>query len=260
MPFTDTTPLSPLAQTIARELVQAHRTGVAWQPASFDAALTADEAYRIQGAVAREMGWFKDGRAAWKVGGIAPNMSGSPLPVVLPSGATWPAAHAHGLTMEAEIAVRLARTPTRADEVLACIGEVCATIELVSTRLVDGLAAPTPWKLADQQIHGVVIAGVAKPFVPRSDWASQAFTVDINGKRVKEDAGTVGNGDPLSTLPWLFEHAKSIGLPLQAGDLITTGAWAIIRIAPGDHVHVKFDGLAPVEVTCANASAITDKA
>ena len=253
MPYTDTTPLSPLAQTIAREIVQAHRTGVAWQPATFDTALTAEEAYRIQGAVAREMGWFKDGRAAWKVGGIAPNRSGSPLPVVLPSGAQWPAAKAHGLTMEAEIAVRLARTPSSAEDVLASIGEVCATIELVSTRLVDGLTAPTPWKLADQQIHGTVIAGESKPFVPRSDWAKQAFTVDINGKRVKEDAGTVGNGDPLSTLPWLFGHAKSIGLPLQAGDLITTGAWAIIRIAPGDHVLVKFDGLAPVEVTCTNA-------
>lgn len=250
----DTASLSPLAQTIAREIAQAHRTGVAWQPTGFDAALTVDEAYRIQRAVAKEMGWFADGHAAWKVGGIAPDMSASPLPVVLPSGAVWPAARAHGLTMEAEIAVRLARTPAHADEVLGCIGEVCASIELVSTRLADGLSAPTAWKIADQQVHAVLVAGQARPFAP-IDWAAQSFTVEINGERVRQAAGTAVNGDPLSTLPWLFAQAERAGLPLHAGDLITTGAWAVIPVAAGDHVRVVFDGLAPVEITCADAAA-----
>jgi 2-keto-4-pentenoate hydratase len=257
MPHTAITPasasLSPLAQTIAREIVQAHRTGVVWQPEAFDAALTVDEAYRIQAAVARELGWFLDGRAAWKVGGIAPNISGSPLPVVLPSGAVWPAANAHGLTMEAEIAVRLTRTPTSADEVLDCIGEVCASIELVSTRLADGLNAPTAWKIADQQVHAVLVAGAAEPFA-QIDWTAQSLTVDINGDRAAQGTGTAANGNPLSTLPWLFAQAQRAGLPLKAGDLITTGAWAVIPIATGDHIRVVFDGLAPVEVTCGNTA------
>lgn len=248
------TSLSPLARTIAREIVQAHRTGVAWQPDTFDAALMADEAYRIQGVVALEMGWFANGATAWKVGGKAPNMSGSPLPVVLPSGAFWPAAHAHGLTMEAEIAVRLARTPSCADDMLDCIGEVAACIELVSTRLVGGLAAPTAWKIADQQLHAVLIVGEAKTFTPIV-WAEQAFSVEINDQRVVQAAGTSPNGDPLSTLPWLYAQAQRAGLPLKAGDLITTGAWAIIRLAIGDRVKVAFNGLAPVEVTCCTDGA-----
>ncbi|MDO9406482.1 MAG: fumarylacetoacetate hydrolase family protein [Polaromonas sp.] len=250
MSTTSTATLSALAQTIARELVQAHRTGVAWNPGSFDTALSTDDGYRIQDLVAAELGWFASGQAAaWKAGGKAPNMSGSPLPVVLPSGSSWSSAGTQGLAMEAEVAVRLARTPTGPQDVLDCIGGLCVSIELVGTRLQGGMEAPGPWKFADQQVHAVLVTGPEIPFSPR-DWAAQSFEVQINGTSAGKGTGTAANGDPLSTLPWLFDHAIRRGLPLRAGDLITTGAWAVIPVKAGDRIRTTFDGIGEAEVTC----------
>ncbi|RYX97995.1 MAG: hypothetical protein EOO28_00160 [Comamonadaceae bacterium] len=251
--YTATTPLSPLAQTIASELVQAHRTGQPWNPGTFDAALTMDDGYAVQAEVARQLALFVTGAAAWKVGGMSPNISASPLPVVLPDAADWSMSGVGMPAMEAEIAVRLSRTPLDAQDVLGCIGSICVAIEMVGTRLVGGMEAPTPWKLADQQVHAVLVAGAEIPFTPDSSpvWKRQPYEVVVNGIQVAGGAETpMPSGDPLSTLPWLFEHARRCGLDLRAGDLITTGAWAVIGVKPGDHVVARFEGVGEASVRC----------
>ncbi len=240
-------PLSPLAQTIVRGLAQAHRGASAWQPEIFDPSLSTADAYVIQDAVATELGWFANGRAsAWKAGGKG-QMTAAPLPVVLPSGATWQPGATQGLLAEAEVGLRLGRTPTSAADVLACISSMCVTIELVGTRLVGGMAAPGAWKTADQQLHGVLVAGAEMPFAPR-DWAEQGYAVAINGSLRAQAKGTHPNGDAPHPLPWLFEHAQARGRDLRAGDLVTTGAWAVIQIEAGDLVEVEFAGIGSASV------------
>lgn len=240
--------MSPLAQSIASSLVQARRSGVAWQPAAFDAALSLDDAYRIQDGIAAELGWFASGRpSAWKGGGQA-QMNAAPLPVVLASGAHWSSVGSHDLAMEAEVALRLARTPSGPDDIVACIGSLCVTIELVGTRMVGGMKAPLPWKLADQQVHGVLVAGAEIPYSPR-DWAEQACVVKINGRVRAESKGSHPSGNALHPLPWLVDHARSRKLDLRAGDLITTGAWAVIPIEPGDSIDVEFAGIGAASVS-----------
>ena len=247
MPTPTSTTHSPLFNTIARELVQAHRCGLAWQPEAFDASLSTAEAYGIQEAVAAELGWFASGVPGWKAGGKG-QMTAAPLPVVLASGSTWNPGATGELIAEAEVAFRLGRTPASAEDVLACISTMCVTIEIVGTRMVRGLAAPAAWKTADQQMHAVLVAGVEIPFAAR-DWAEQGYTLSVNGNIRAQAQGTHPNGDALHPLTWLFAHARARGRDLQAGTIVTTGAWAIEKIAAGDLVEVAFPGIGSASVT-----------
>lgn len=253
---TSTTP-PDLFDTIVHALVQARRSGVPWQPASFDPALQVADAYRIQDAVASGMGWFSadGGRVAgWKAGGKG-QMTAAPLPVVLASGATWQPGASRDLLLEAEVAFRLGRTPASAADVLACISHVCVSIEIVGTRMVGGLASPGAWKTADQQMHGVLAVGAESPYAASQlrDWAQQTFTAHVNGTLRAEGKGSHPNGDATAPLPWLFDHAQARGRSLRAGDLVTTGAWAVAPIAPGDLVEVAFAGIGAASVRIAAA-------
>jgi 2-keto-4-pentenoate hydratase len=245
---TDTTSFD----SIVHGLVQAHRGATAWQPASFDASLGVADAYQIQEAVGRALGWFPEGRVpAWKAGGKHP-MTAAPLPRVLASGSTWQPGATQGILMEAEVAFRLGRTPVSAADVVACISTMCVSIEMVGTRMVGGFAAPGPWKTADQQMHGVLVAGAEIPFAPRN-WAEQACSVTINGAVQAQVKGTHPNGDAPHPLPWLFDHAHARGHDLQAGTLVTTGAWVVLKAAPGDLIEVVFEGIGGASVRVALA-------
>jgi 2-keto-4-pentenoate hydratase len=244
---------SPLFDTLVQSLVQARRSNTPWQPPAFEDTLSVEDAYRIQQAVAAQMGWFAEGKVpAWKAGGKGV-MTAAPLPVLLPSGATWQPGATRELIAEAELAFRLARTPTSAQDVLDCIGSVCVSIEVVGTRMVGGLGAPGAWKTADQQVHGVLVAGTEHPYRARTpqEWAQQACVLEVNGAVQAEGTGTHPNGNPPAPLPWLIAHAAAQGLPLQAGTLVTTGAWALCKIAPGDRVTARFPGVGETSVQIA---------
>jgi 2-keto-4-pentenoate hydratase len=228
---------------ITHALVQARRHGDPWlPPGGFDAALGMSDAYRIQDAVAKALGWFPSGRpAAWKAGG-KPAMSAAPMPRVVASGAPWDHAVGHDLVAEAEIAVRLGRTPTHAADAADCVATLCVSLEIVGTRLAGGLSAPAAWKLADQGVHGLLVVGAERDWTPR-DWAAQSCSLQINDQPVLRATGTHPNGDVLAPLTWLCTHARERGLPLQAGDLVTTGAWLVAPIRWGDRITVAFDNL-----------------
>lgn len=238
-----------IRQQIVSGLCAAWRSGRRWQPTSFDPGLDHDDAYAIQAAVARELGWFPDGPRAWKVGGH-PHPTAAALPQRLASPASWRAPFGDAVLVEAELALRLERTPASADELPACLGRICVAIEIVDTRIEGGLQAPAAWKLADQSVHGSLVTGAEQDFQPwagfaPADWAAMACRLRINGELVRQVCGGHPNHDPLCALPWLFAHAAAEGDSLRAGDLVTTGAWIALPARPGDLVEVEFDGLAP---------------
>jgi 2-keto-4-pentenoate hydratase len=243
--------LTSLASRIAHALVQARRSGTPWQPdLPFDDTLDTEQAYAIQRAVADDMGWFAQGKVpAWKAGGKGV-MTAAPLPVLLASGTTWQPGATVELIAEAEIALRLGRTPTSAETVIDCVSAMCVSIEMVGTRIVRGLSAPGAWKTADQQVHGVVVAGTEVPFV-RQDWSQLVCSLLVNGKEVAATTGGHPNNDPTAPLAFLYAHAQAQGLPLQAGDLITTGACALHKVALGDEVEAVFPGIGRTTVTVA---------
>lgn len=266
----------PRTSDIAQALATAHRTGTAWQAPEGWPELTAAEAYAIQAAVAAQLGWFPDGPRAWKVGGTT-DISAAPLPEVLASPVTWtlPAGQDEVL-IEAELAFRLATAPPLPDaadtpqvalsHALASLGTVCVSVELIGTRLAAGLSAPPNWKLADQGVHAGLAIGAEQPGAPLlgftpSDWQAQACHIHVQGP-----TGAVARHEargshpaipaglhPLHTLPWLARHAAAQrgdaqGGGLRAGDLVTTGAWLVVKAQRGDVVDVGFEGLPSVRL------------
>lgn len=263
---------------IAQALANAHRSGTAWQPTDGWAELSAADAYAIQSAVAAQLGWFPDGPQAWKVGGTT-DISAAPLPEVLPSNATSPAtwtlpAGQDEVLIEAELAFRLVSAPPLPDaadtpqatlsDALACLGAVCVSVELIGTRLAAGLSAPPNWKLADQGVHAGLLIGAEQPgaqllsFTP-ADWQAQACHIRVQGPSgpavLQEARGShpaIPAGlHPLHTLPWLAQHAAAQGGGLRAGDLVTTGAWLVVKARRGDEVDVGFGGLPGVRLRIA---------
>ncbi len=272
---TRTTSITAIAQALAT----AHRTGTAWQPTGGWPELNTADAYAIQAAVAAELGWFPDGPRAWKVGGTE-DINAAPLPEVRPSPAashvTWvlPAGQDEVL-IEAELAFRLASAPVapNATDALACLGTVCVSVELIGTRLANGLSAPANWKLADQGVHAGLLIGEEQPgarftaFTP-ADWQAQACHIRVQGAdgtvAVHESRGShpaiLAGLHPLGTLPWLARHAEAQAAVqattqtlahsggLNAGDLVTTGAWLVVKVRRGDVVDVGFEGLPDVRL------------
>lgn len=246
--------LSARNQDIVQRLTQAWRSGQPWTAHNFDENLSLDDAYAIQAGVAQTLGWFPEGPKAWKAGGKT-QVTAAPLPEVLRSPAAWPIAQDE-VVIEAELAFRLARTPSSAQDIAACLGTVCVSIEIIATRITGGLAAPANWKLADQGLHAGLVIGTERPYAPyaaftREDWARQNCGVWVNGAVVTQTQGTHPSGDPLSALLWLYAHAATNTGGLRAGDLVTTGAWIVETVRTGDTVDVEFEGFdaARVQIT-----------
>lgn len=238
-------------QTIVQGLLRARQSGQPWAT-SFQPELSEDDAYAIQAGMASALGWFPDRPRAWKVGGTT-QITAAPLPQVLNSPATWHLAGQGEVLVEAELAFRLGRTPERADDVLDCLGSVCVSIEVIGTRLAGGLNAPAHWKLADQGVHAGLIIGEESRYAACADftledWRQQACQVAVNGQVLKQVRGTHPSVSPLSTLPWLVGHAALYTGGLQAGDLITTGAWVVASVHPGDRIDVGFEGFGAVSL------------
>jgi 2-keto-4-pentenoate hydratase len=248
--------LSSVNHHISQALVEARRSGKPWQPAKFDESLGPDDAYAVQAAVAETLGWFKGRPQAWKVGAL-PMHNAAPLPEVLISPAVWPLAQQNSVLVEAELAFRFTRTPDNAQDMLGCLGTVCVAIEIVSTRLVDGLTAPPVWKLLDQGLHAGLVIGAELPFAAADQtnplWSKQHCQIKINGELAAQSVGTHPTGDPLSALPWLFEHAARYTGGLRAGDLVTTGAWLVQTVYAGDTVDVAFEGFGAVHLAMSTA-------
>lgn len=237
--------LTEKTRAIANELTAARGSKHRWHT-GFGPELTIEEAYAIQAEVAQTMGWFPQGPKAWKVGG-KPVVTAAPLPEVLSSPATWTPAAAGAVVVEAELAFRLNAAPNLPEDVLQCLGSVSVSIEMVDTRMEGGLDAPAAWKLADQGVHAGLVVGPEQPYAvcaafTLNDWARQTCRLLVNGAVAKQTQGTHPTGDPLSALPWLAAHAALHTGGLRAGDLITTGAWIIHTVQPGDAVRVEFDG------------------
>lgn len=264
-------PSSTRITAIAQALATAHRTGIAWQPTGGWPELSTADAYAIQAAVAAALGWFPDGPQAWKVGGTA-DINAAPLPEVrsspTASPATWvlPTGQDEVL-IEAELAFRLASAPVapNATDALACLGTVCVSVELIGTRLANGLSAPANWKLADQGVHAGLLIGeeqAAAPFTAftEADWQAQACHIRVQGAggtvAVHEARGShpaiLAGLHPLGTLPWLARHATAQTMAhsggLNAGDLVTTGAWLVLKVRRGDVVDIGFEGLPGVRM------------
>ena len=244
-----------VVRRLADLLIRARRDRRPFDAAEIGGELAgADEAYRVQDAVAAAMGWFPGARpTAWKVGASKPGDTpiAVPLPTqgVVSSPARFPAGSFHSIRIESEIAFRFGSGVARGDDWKSWVDELCVTIEVVDTRIADIANASALVRLADAQQHGALVVGTA---IPRRDldWAALRAIVRRNGNVVADTRGGHPLGDPSVLLPWFVRHVAARGHELRAGDLVTAGTWAgMIPALPGDAVDVEFQDVGSATVT-----------
>lgn len=193
------------------------------------------EAYALQDALIRQAGAV----AGWKVGGArAPEPNCAPVfaNCLWTDAAPLPFGIASDTEYECEIAYTFAHDlPTRErpyteDEVAAAIGATRAAVEILSPRFVTATDAPERLAyLADGLGCGGLIVGESVPGYHEVDCAAQAVRLTVDDEVVLEQAGGNIASRLIPLLCWLANHLAARGLPLCAGQTVTTGSWTGVR-------------------------------
>jgi 2-keto-4-pentenoate hydratase len=191
--------------------------------------------------------------AGWKVAVLpGSHVISAPIidPLLLQSPAALPEA-VHGLGgIECEIAFLVGRPlPDRRgallgrDEVAACMDSACAAVEVLNSRLPDGLSSPRSAMLADMLSNGALVVGAPLKTWSNIDLANIAVEFAVNGRVVVSRRGGLPLGDPLGGVVALANHLALRGTPLLAGQYVTTGSYTGVHLAsPGDEMVVSFEG------------------
>lgn len=221
----------------AARLVSSWHTGqrlVALPEAERPASLA--QAYAVQAAMVDSLG---DGVAGWKIAGESPRglRGEGPLPVVgrviasrvLPSDSGLTLPPDTTMTLEAEVAVRVARSVSPSREALdvgSMIEAAHVAIEVVCSRFFDRKAVGQPSFVADNAGFHALVVGERIPFD-----AESMFDEDAGLWRDGERVGASLNGDartrPFQSLGFLWRELARQGLAIEAGAIVTTGTLCV---------------------------------
>jgi 2-keto-4-pentenoate hydratase len=174
---------------------------------------------------------------------------------LVPNHATVPATLA-GI-VEGEFAFRMSgdlgpeSAPFSMGDVLACVGAVHAGAEVPDSRLANYPDVSTPQLVADFMLGRFYVLG--DPLDIRPDQLRDVeVVIELNGAEAGRGTGRDVLGDPCNVLLWLARDLVRRGEQIRAGDLITTGACALVRgVQPGDAVVATFAARTKVGVSFA---------
>jgi len=212
----------------------------------------AADAYAVQALVAQALHGLDPGFPCyWKSGG--PSREATPTHAPLPPEGVWPSPADARLwpcnirLIEVEIALRLGRDVTAAEAATlspataaSLVDAMAVSIELVDSRWLQAVQAPSLLKLADLQSHGALVLGEWIPYAPQ-DWAAQNVTVRIGDDSPVSFRGTHSMGDPAWVLPAWLRHATG-RQTVPRGTVVTTGTWCgMLPARAGDLVTARFD-------------------
>lgn len=173
-------------------------------------------------------------------------------------GGTLDPARALQPKVEAEVALVLGSALSNPDTtpamVAAAVKSVHAAIEIVDSRIAD-------WKItfadtvADNGSSAFfVLAREGKP-LDGLDLYTCGMAMEIDGVIVSTGAGAACLGHPLNAAAWLASTLAARGEPLQAGDILLTGALGpMVALEPGNRVCAKIGGLGAVGFTYGKAA------
>ena len=212
--------------------------------------LTQQEILRLRGVQA----------GGWKIGSKSHTgpIQGSPLPrdCLFPAGSQFERGAYAPVGLELEIAFRFNRAFTPRDEayseeeVLAGIGEMAASIEIVSSRFAAFPKVEPLSQLSDLLNHGALIVSEFVPYDPGFPFTQPQLSFTLNGDSIVPSAVANPAGDPRRLLPWLVNHHTGQGQTLPQEFVITTGSFTGMFFAEGPaEVKGQIQGLPPVSLT-----------
>ncbi|WP_027132622.1 2-keto-4-pentenoate hydratase [Geminicoccus roseus] len=179
---------------------------------------------------------------------------------VLPPGATVSLAGNAMKVAEPEFAFRMAQTLAPrpgdygTDEVMAAVGSLHPAIEVPDSRFEDFVSAGEAQLLADNACAHQFVLGEPAPdgwrdldlvtFAPKA-------TVRRPGQPPTTRMGQGANvlGDPRVALTWLANELSRLSIPLQAGQVVTTGTCMVpLAVEASDEVEVDFGVLGGLRI------------
>jgi 2-keto-4-pentenoate hydratase len=137
--------------------------------------------------------------------------------------------------------------PTTVD-LLEALAYALPAIEIVDSRIANwdiGIVDT----IADNASSGLFVLGNRPVAVEDLDLRLCGMSLQKNGAGVSYGAGAAALGSPLTALLWLARTVHAAGRPLQAGDVVLSGALGpMVAAAAGDLFEARIGGLGSVRV------------
>ena len=136
------------------------------------------------------------------------------------------------------------------DDVIQAIDCVKASIEVVGSRIVNWDIRITD-TVADNASASHFVLGDQKVNLDEVDLTGCGMKLYVNNELRSEGSGAACLGNPLNAVLWLANEMGRRNTPLQAGDIILSGALGpMVPIVAGDHILAKIDGFDDVTFSC----------
>jgi 2-keto-4-pentenoate hydratase len=153
---------------------------------------------------------------------------------------------------EGEVAFVLGRDLPHCDttlgELLRAVDHVLPALEIVDSAI-------TAWNItlvdtvADNASSGLYVLGKTPVSLAGLDLALEGMLMEKNGAQVTMGLGAACMGNPLDACLWLARTMALVGRPLQAGDVLLSGALGpMVPVFAGDSLRLRLTRLG--EVSC----------
>jgi 2-keto-4-pentenoate hydratase len=154
--------------------------------------------------------------------------------------------------VEAEVAFVLKSRVDRPDcgvtDIIVATDYVLPALEIVDSRIAE-------WKIsifdtvADNASSGLYVLGNTPKRLDEVDLRLCGMVLNKNGVPSSFGVGAACLGHPVNAVVWLARRMAQLGRPLEAGDVVLSGALGpMVSVAPGDVIDAAIDGLGAVSV------------
>lgn len=154
--------------------------------------------------------------------------------------------------VEAEIAFVLGKSISRPDpsleEIASAIDYAVAAAEIVDSAIAD-------WRItladtvADNASGAKFVLGKDRRKLPEIDMHLGGMEMCLNGRQVSVGVAAACLGNPLNAARWLAKKMAEVGRPLEAGDIVLSGALGpMCNATAGSKFTVYVQGFEPLHV------------